>query len=492
LTPELQPVLIKVLQEGYQLSPEAFELLESMQVDQALNIIQRAIRKASKLRELYVIDQSFLSDLEEYNDSKSVEKSFFKPLAEKVNSQIEVDLLNESIPAGDVNGFIDYFNSRFAQIESILKRRVDVKDAIPLSQAVKLPLKTKFKTIGLVSSKNSRRNRLFIDLEDSEASTSVMISGEESFRKGLEILEDQVICFEGLRYRDNLMIANDLIWPDIPIHEVNRSGEPVCAVFLGDVHIGSKYFRKDLFQKFIDWMNMRIGSPTFREYASRVKYVVIVGDLVDGIGIYPEQLDELTLTTQTAQYEEAARLLSLLPDYVEVLVIPGNHDAVRRSLPQPPIPEKYAPTMYRNKRIHLLPNPCSLKLHGVQVLLAHGKALDDILSSTPGYDFHRPVKAVELLLRCRLIAPIYGQSTPIAPEKTDRLVIKEIPDVFVMGHIHIYETRKYKGVTLISSGSFQDQTPFQRRMKIEPTPGIVSIFDLSNHQNVPLDLERLE
>ena len=148
--------------------------------------------------------------------------------------------------------------------------------------------------------------------------------------------------------------------------------------------------------------------------------------------------------------------------------------------------------MYRNKRIHLLPNPCSLKLHGVQVLLAHGKALDDILSSTPGYDFHRPVKAVELLLRCRLIAPIYGQSTPIAPEKTDRLVIKEIPDVFVMGHIHIYETRKYKGVTLISSGSFQDQTPFQRRMKIEPTPGIVSIFDLSNHQNVPLDLERLE
>ena len=492
MTQGLQPILVKVLQEGYQLSPEAFDLLQSMTIDQATKIIQKAIEKASSDKGLYVFDQTFLEGLEKTKELRSYDKTLPRSLAKRVEPRIELDTMEDPLPAGNVDGFIDYFNSRFVQIERILKRRVDVRDAIPLSQAVKLPLKNKFKTIGLVSSKNSRRNRLFIDIEDSEVSASFMVSGEESFRKGLEILEDQVICLEGFRYKDDLMIANELIWPDIPMHEVNRADERICAAFLGDVHIGSKYFRDDLFHKFIDYMNLKIGSPILRNYASRVKYIVIVGDLVDGIGIYPEQLDELTLTTQISQYEEAARLLSLLPDYVEILVIPGNHDAVRRSLPQPHIPEKYAPSLYKNTKIHLLPNPCSLQLHGVKILLAHGKALDDILSSTPGYDFHNPVKGVELLLRCRLIAPIYGQSTPIAPEKTDRLVIKEVPDIFVMGHIHIHETRKYKGVTLISSGSFQDQTPFQKRMKIEPTPGWISIFDLSNHQHIPINLERLE
>jgi DNA polymerase II small subunit len=127
----------------------------------------------------------------------------------------------------------------------------------------------------------------------------------------------------------------------------------------------------------------------------------------------------------------------------------------------------------------------------VKVLLFHGKALDDILSSTPGYDFHNPVKGVELLMRCRHLAPIYGQSTPIAPEKVDRLVIDNIPDVVACGHIHIHETRKYHNVTLICSGSFQDQTPFQRRMKIEPTPGVISVYNLMNHQQISLDIERL-
>jgi len=71
------------------------------------------------------------------------------------------------------------------------------------------------------------------------------------------------------------------------------------------------------------------------------------------------------------------------------------------------------------------------------------------------------------------------------------LVIDAIPDVVACGHIHIHETRKYHGLTLICSGSFQDQTPFQKRMKLEPTPGVISVYNLMTHQHIPLDLERL-
>jgi DNA polymerase II small subunit len=409
----------------------------------------------------------------------------------RLQSRIEILSDRESQPVGDVNGFIDYFNSRFRQLETILRTRFDVRDAIPLSQAVKQPVKTKFKTIGLVAGKSTRSSRLFLELEDTETSVTVMVSGEEVSKKGLEILDDQIICVDGLKYKDDLLIANDLIWPDVPMHDLNRADEDVCAVFVGDIHVGSKYFRDDLFEKFIKWMNRDLGPPASKVLASKVKYLVVAGDLVDGIGIYPEQLDELTIPNQKAQYEEAARLLSQLPEHIEILVIPGNHDAVRRSLPQPPVPEKYAPALYRDPRIHLLPNPCNLSLHGVKTYIFHGKALDDILSSTPGYDFHSPVNGLELLVRCRHIAPIYGQSTPIAPEKVDRLVIDSIPDVVVCGHIHIHEMRKYHNLSLICSGSFQDQTPFQKRMKLEPTPGVISVYNLMTHQHIPLDLERM-
>jgi DNA polymerase II small subunit len=487
LTQELQPIINKIIEAGLQLTPEAFNHLQSMPSERLDKVIRGCLIAAETRPDLFIIDEEFLRGLEEPRQTRPA----LKPPVARLQSRIELLSDRESQPVGDVNGFIDYFNSRFRQLEAILKNRFDVRDAIPLSQAVKQPVKTKFKTIGLVAGKSTRSSRLFLDLEDSDTSVTVMVSGDEASRKGLEILNDQIICVDGLKYRDDLIIANDLIWPDVPMHDINRADENVCAVFVGDIHVGSKYFRADLFDKFIKWMNRDLGPPASRELAGLVKYLVVTGDLVDGIGIYPEQLDELTITTQKAQYEEAARLLSQLPEHVEILIIPGNHDAVRRSLPQPPISKKYAPALYMDPRIHLLPNPCNLSLHGVKAFIFHGKALDDILSSTPGYDFHSPVNGLELLMRCRHIAPIYGQSTPIAPEKVDRLVIDIVPDVVACGHIHIHEMRKYHGLTLICSGSFQDQTPFQRRMKLEPTPGVISVYNLMNHQHIPLDLERL-
>jgi DNA polymerase II small subunit len=485
LNEELLSVLQRVLTEGYQLSPEVFTLLQNKSVPEATQLVDEALRRAIKEPDLFILDAS-------YFQPRKPTKTKPKPYAATVNSVLDINYPEETRSIGSADGYIDYFNSRLIQLETIIKHRVDLRDAISLTNAVKLPLNTKFKTIGMVTSKRAKNNRLFLELEDKDTLTTVLVSGEDAVKKGLEILEDQVICVDGLRYREDLIIANDLLWPDVPMHEVGRSQENVSAVFVGDVHIGSKYFRADLFDKFIRWMNQDLGPKPSRDLASQVKYLVIAGDLVDGIGIYPDQLNELTISTQKAQYEESARLLEKLPDHIETVIIPGNHDAVRRSLPQPAIPEDYAPGLYANPRIHMAPNPIALTLNGVKVYVAHGTALTDILGSTPGHDFHNPVTAVELLLRCRHIAPSYGMSTPIAPEKVDRLVIKEIPDVVLMGHIHIHESKRYKGITLIASGSFQDQTPFQKRMKLEPTPGVISVFNLKTHNEIPLDLERLE
>jgi DNA polymerase II small subunit len=60
-----------------------------------------------------------------------------------------------------------------------------------------------------------------------------------------------------------------------------------------------------------------------------------------------------------------------------------------------------------------------------------------------------------------------------------------------MGHIHVEGHKKYKGTTLVSAGSWQDQTPFQKRVNLTPTVGVASIVDLQTHQVAALDVKRL-
>ena len=480
-----------IIEAGYQLSPDAYAYLNGLPAETSDNIVLKAVLKAgSSPQPPFVLDKGFLLALVETPRPEPLPQKN-RPLPAR-DKGVALKVLEEepAQPASDAEGFLQYFQSRYDRLEAILKRRVDVKDAIPIEQALKLPVKTKLKTTGIVAEKRTRGNKLFIELEDRRSSISVMASDAETIRNGLELQEDQVIAVDAVKYTDDLLIANDWIWPDVPINTPRRSAEPLCAALLADVHIGSKYFRADLFNKFIDWMNLELGPVQSRDAAARVKYVIIAGDVVDGVGIYPEQLDELTISNIHEQYRATAELLKQLPDYVEIVITPGNHDATRHSMPQPPVPKEYAKELYDDPRVKMLSSPCRLNLNGVEILVEHGKGMDDILSSTPGYEFHHPIKAMELLFRCRHLAPRYGQSTPIAPERTDRLVIGSIPDAFLMGHIHINETKRYKGVTLVSAGSWQDQTPFQKRMQIEPTTGVATIFDLQTHQTLDLDFKR--
>ena len=57
--------------------------------------------------------------------------------------------------------------------------------------------------------------------------------------------------------------------------------------------------------------------------------------MVDGIGIYPNQERELVVKDIYKQYEMLDDFIEAIPDYMEVIIGPGNHDAVRRGEPQP-------------------------------------------------------------------------------------------------------------------------------------------------------------
>jgi len=70
-----------------------------------------------------------------------------------------------------------------------------------------------------------------------------------------------------------------------------------------------------------------------RDIAGHVKYVLVAGDIVDGIGIYPNQASELVIRDVNKQYKLASKYIEQIPDYIEVIITPGNHDAPRKSSP---------------------------------------------------------------------------------------------------------------------------------------------------------------
>lgn len=486
------------IKEGFQISAECYDYIKSINDEDIERTIIKSIERLdSKEKNNFIIDLETLEKA--YNELRGkseregmlIGKSSIKILAKEYESKIKVIEDYNGRPMCDVKGFLDYFKSRYKKLKKIFNERIDVKDSITINQALNMPEKTRFKVVGLVNKKIMKGDRLIVELEDEEAFIELVALEKEVIDKGKLIFEDQVICADAVKHTDKLIVVKDFIWPDIPNKSPKKSETPLCVAFISDLHIGSKLFNKTLFEKFIQWINLKTGPPELREIASKIKYVVINGDIVDGIGIYPDQINELEFVDISKQYSEAYKFLSKFPEYIDIIITPGNHDATRKSLPQPPIIRDYAEPLYNDDRFHIYGNPLVLNIQGLDFLIYHGKSLDDVLTKTPGLNYSTPEKGAELLLKCRHLAPIYGASTPIAPMNEDKLVISNVPDVMCLAHVHICGYKKYRGVSLISSSTWQNQTIFQKKLGLTPTPGILPILDLQSSEIITIDFNNL-
>jgi len=260
------------------------------------------------------------------------------------------------------------------------------------------------------------------------------------------------VIFPELKARRNI---NEEAVRELPEFEI---------VFTSDIHVGSKYFLEDAFRKFIKWLNTS-------EEAERVKFLIIPGDLVDGVGVYPNQERELLITDVYKQYEKLIELLGEIDTSIEIIITPGNHDIVRLSLPQPPIPKEILSPSSGN--IKSWTNPMAIKIEDVaRILTLHGVPLEDVIATVPGLSHEKPVEAMKILLEKRHLAPCYGERTPIQPLSQDLLVIEDeiAPDIFVTGHVHRLDYELFKGILIINDSAWQSQTPYQKTHGINPIP----------------------
>jgi DNA polymerase II small subunit len=203
---------------------------------------------------------------------------------------------------------------------------------------------------------------------------------------------------------------------------------------------------------------------------------LIAGDLVDGIGVFPGQEQELKIKNIYEQYDCFAGMLRDLPSRMQIVVAPGNHDVVRGAEPQPVIPEQFARKFPSN--CILVENPALVNLQGVRILMYHGRSIDDMIGLIPGASYDKSGKMMEEMLQRRHLAPAYGRKTPIAAGRQDRMIIDPVPEILHTGHVHIRGITTYRGVLGINAGTWQSQTAFQKQMNVNPTPAQAVAVDL--------------
>ena len=503
----LQKAVSSIIAAGFQLDTEAFNFLNTLpQTEDILKLTEETIRKIKDISENPLfISRDFLEKVakeilpEEKEPSITLPSPLtiettktFHPYAKDIDADIKVidDPTDKICATGAIEEYLEYFQDRFRKLRKILRQRMDAKDAMSISEALKVPANSKVKIIGMITEKRESKKKIFLQIEDLDTNVTVLVSPAKNpsvVEKAQMLLLDQVVCVIGFKGKNDLLIAEDFILPDIPRKKPQGASTPVYATLISDLHIGSKKFMQEPFKRFLLWLNGKLGNEKMKHIASQVKYVIVAGDLVDGIGVYPRQIEELAIKDIYKQYQEVASFIEQIPDYIELIVIPGNHDASRKALPQPAISKEYIEPLQEARKVLSFGNPCTLSLHGVEFLLYHGRSLDDIVAVAPNMSFHTPDKAMKLLLQSRHLAPVYGERTLIAPEIRDYLVIERIPDVFQTGHVHVQRHSVYRGVLLVNSGAWQEQTEYQKRMGLLPTPGIVPVVNLQTLQVASLD-----
>jgi len=452
------------LNKGFQIHPNAFEILEKIEIRDLEKVIRDIVREKTK-QKVFHINQE---DLEVFLGLKDEEEIIS-------DHKILSDPTLKITSSEGIIGFSALFSNRFSKLKKMVSNRPEAKLLKPISSVIASKSDNNDVFVcGLLVERNSERNVTRLVIDDPTGSLEGIVFDKDLQNIANGLLIDQFVMERISVSKNGGFIVKDIIVPNIPDHVPNYSKTETYAVFLSDLHIGSKYFMEKELENFVLWL----ASPD--PIARKIRFVLVAGDVIDGIGIYPNQEKELVFTNVDEQLKKAVEILEKIPRYIKVFIMPGNHDPGRRALPQPAIPKKYNLDLWNNEHFLMVGNPALISLNGVKVLMFHGQSIDDIVRTTPGLSFDNPTKVMRHLLQARHLSPIYGSQTPLAPEVEDMMLIDEVPDVFHVGHVHVVGLDLYKGVLLINSGAWQHQTPFQTGVGITPTPGIAIIVNLKN------------
>ncbi len=513
---ELKKQILKLcMQKGFLLDKEILDSISSLEEKNAFEIIN-ALTNLS-IKERVITKQIFLANSEKIkklvvnNDNKLLFVGFFSKLGCVIDSSENIScsnlthtdsseklhhfkILSSSLVFPkklEVKDFVDHFRNRYEQIKMILQERS--LDNLKSIRRLSNDRDNQYLIVSIISKRQTKNKNLVFDVEDLTGRARILVNEnkKELYEKCKDILVDEVVAFNTTGSRE-MLFANDVIFPDAILSEKRKHHEDVLVAFTSDVHVGSKMFLEDQFLKFIKWINGEEGDDTQRQLAKKVKYLFLVGDNVDGIGVFPDQEKLLKIPEITAQYKKLAELLKLIREDIRIIISPGQHDAVWVGEPQPAVGEEWASDLHKLSNVTLVTNPCIVEIDGgFKILMYHGASMHEVIGEIPdirlNYGHKSPTRVVKELLKRRHLAPMHGSCDYVPNNKKDPLVIDILPDIVVTGDLHRQEVSSYNNILLISSSCWQSITPFEEKVGNVPDPGKVPLFNLKTREIKILD-----
>ena len=382
------------------------------------------------------------------------------------------DITGRSTGTGEYKQFVRTFRDRYERLSQQLRGRVNHRPATAIQD---MSGGSDAQLIGLVNDiRSTASGHWLIELEDTTGTFPCLVMKDRPIADLVEeLLFDECVAVEGTLADDSgIMFVDEIHFPDVPrTYRPSTANRHVQAALISDIHVGSQEFHTEAWERFAQWLHT--------EEARHIEYLLIAGDMVEGVGVYPDQDEELDIIDIYEQYERFSEHLKSVPDDLEIVMIPGNHDAVRLAEPQPGFDEKLRDILsVHDARIS--GNPSTVTIEGVSILLYHGVSLDEVIAELPDEkaSYEEPHRAMYQLLKKRHVAPQYGGHMRLAPEERDYLVMDEVPDVFHTGHVHKLGWGKYHNVLSVNSGCWQKQTAFQKSVNIDPDVGYAPVLDL--------------
>lgn len=476
------------LEKDILLSPEIFKKIN----DHNCNMVLEKLRRIDDSNKKILLDEHGIIRLIDHEEEKSKKPEN----KEKRNSSVKlVFSYDEESKKRDIQDFVAYFNARYKAIENILRNRQELQNIVSINRLENKKDKEEISLIGMVRDKTTtKNNNIILEVEDPTGFVKVLVSKgkKELFTLASNTVLDEVIGIVGMN-GDKIVFSNSIIIPDVPLtKELKKSPDEGYAIFLSDLHVGSINFLEKEFNQFLDWINCKTGNDIQKKIAKNTRYIFILGDLIDGLGIYPGQEAELTIKDVKEQYKICADYLRQIPSDIKIIICPGNHDAMRIAEPQLVLYKDFAKPLWDLNNVTMVSNPSVVNIHssdifsGFDVLLYHGYSFDyyvanvDSIRNQGGYD--RADLIMKFLLQRRHLAPTHTSTLYIPEIKKDPLVIEQVPDFFVTGHIHKSIAANYRNVSLVCGSCWQSKTKFQEKVGHHPEPARVPIVNLQTRE----------
>lgn len=515
---ELKKQILKsCMQKGFLLDKEILDALSILEEKYALQVIE--VLSNLKIKDRVITKSIFLNNIENIKKVVLTRESipFFEKFFLKVGHSSNIGPENYSSPVSsptldpanelrpfkivssdlvfpkkvEVKDFVDHFRNRYEQIRNILQERS--LDNLKSIRRLTGDRESSYLIVSIISKRQTKNKNLVFDVEDLTGRARILINEgkKELYEKCKDILMDEVVAFN-VSGNKEMLFANDVVFPDSVLSEKRKGDKETFVAFTSDVHVGSKMFLEENFLKFIKWLNGEEGEESQRLLAKKVKYLFLVGDNVDGVGVFPDQDKLLKIPEVKAQYKKLAEFLKLIRKDIRIIISPGQHDAVWVGEPQPAIGEEWAQDLFKMENVSLVTNPCLVEIEGgFKILLYHGASMHGIIEEMPdirlNYGHRSPTRVVKELLKRRHLAPIHGSCDYVPNNKRDPLVIDIVPDIVATGDLHRQEISSYNNILLIAGSCWQSITPFEEKVGNVPDPGKVPLFNLKTREIKILD-----